>query len=149
MTLYKMMIEIAQNEVGTISIDLCSKTIRVNGTVLLEHGLITRQTVNVYGNTYTFDGLLDEVLDLDSLYADYKFSLPSARDGRSYFKALTADELTDEQMVIGMNRLEARVRLEAYILLASLCGILTWTHGNHWYTKGTDPDFILLKKYFD
>ena len=59
-------------------------------------------------------------------------------------EALSANEMTDAQMVLGMPRLEARVRLEAYVLLASIVGKIKWSNPNHWYWVGKDKDFIIL-----
>lgn len=149
MTLYDALVSLAQQDYRKINIDLCGKTIKVGKSTILENGILKTNTIKIGDLEYAFDALIDCQLNLDDLYMDFKYSLPSANDRASYFHALNADELSDGDMVLGMERLEARVRLEAYILLASLCGILTWQSGNKWYIKGTDPDFVLLKKYFN
>lgn len=148
MDLYEALVEIARNTHGKIQIDLCNKTIKVDGHTILKDGKLTQDKIIVGGDTYQINGLIYLPLDINQLYKQYKYSLPSERDNhRHYFKALSANELTDAQMVVGMPRFEARVALEAYILLASINGMLTWPNENHWYWQGEDKDFIILKKY--
>ena len=96
---------------------------------------------------YEWNKLIEEAKDIDELYTQYKYSTPSERDNtRHYFKALPASELSDAQLVYGMNRLEARIRLEAYILLAWITGLI-WADPSKFFYQGKDKDFIILKKY--
>ena len=144
MTLYELLVQLSQEGSDKIRIDLCNKTIKVGRIVIIDSG----QTIKnkVFGNDFV--ELLTEELDIDELYEQYKYSMPSERDNRRhYFKALSASQLTDEQLVTGMPRLEARIRLEAYILLASMTGKLQWHNPAHWYWVGQDKDFVILKKY--
>ena len=98
---------------------------------------------------YECEGLISECLDINELYEQYKYSLPSERDGGNhYFKALTASLSTDEQLIYGMPRLEARVRLEAYVMLSTLAGLIKWENDNHWFWQSDkDKDFIILKQW--
>lgn len=144
MTLYELLVQLSQEGSDKIHIDLCNKTIKVGRTVIIDSG----QTIKnkVFGNDFV--ELLTEELNIDELYEQYKYSMPSERDNRRhYFKALSASQLTDEQLVTGMPRLEARIRLEAYILLASMTDKLQWHNPAHWYWVGQDKDFVILKKY--
>ena len=144
MTLYELLVQLSQERSDKIHIDLCKKTIKIGRKIIIDSGQVV---VNkVFDNDFT--ELLTESLDIDELYKQYKYSIPSERDDRRhYFKALSVNQLTDEQLVVGMPRLEARIRLEAYILLASLTGELQWKNPQHWYWVGEDEDFIILKKY--
>lgn len=141
MTVYEFVCQQAKDGCQKIHLDLKSKTIKIGRKTLVDHGVLTAEDM---------DGLIDTPLDLDELYAQYKFSVPSERDcARSYFRALSPCELSDADLVLGMPRLEARVRLEAYILLASASGLLTWPSPTLWYMRGSDPDFVVLKNYID
>lgn len=142
MTVYEYLIGLAQDGNARIHIDLCAKTIKIGRRTLVEHGVLTADDEGL-------SGLIDEPLDLDELYEQYKFSVPSERDcgHLHYFRALPPSELSDADLVCGMPRLEARIRLEAYILLASASGLLTWESPSLWFRKGADPDFVVLKKY--
>lgn len=145
MTCYDLLVKLSQTDRYKIYIDLCNKTIKVNGKPIISCGEVERH--EIVGEE--FDELINEALDIDDLYEQYKYSLPNEReDCRHYFKALSANELTDAQLVLGMKRYEARVRLEAYILLASLTGMLEWKEPNHFYWRSErDGDFVILKKY--
>jgi len=147
MTLYDVLIDLAQKKYGKIHIDLVNKTIKVGKQVILENGELKQHKIKVGDDIYEFDDLIDVKHELEDLYKQYKYSVPSERDKKSYFKALSANELSDAQLVIGMNRLEARVRLEAYIILSSIKAIETWPNANHWYWQGKDKDFVILKQY--
>lgn len=148
MTLYDMLIDLAQNNYRKIHINLASKTIRIGKQVILKNREIKQHKIKVGDNVYEFDDLINNKLDINDLYKQYKYSVPSERDGGNhYFKALSANELSDAQLVVGMNRLEARVRLEAYLALAAITGIEAWPNENYWYWQGRDKDFVILKQY--
>ena len=145
MTCYDLLVKLSQTDRYKISINLCDKTIKVNGKTIIERGEVKRNKIV----DEAFDKLIECPLDMDDLYKQYKCSLPNEReDCRHYFKALSASELTDAQLVTGMKRYEARIRLEAYILLASLTGLLVWNNEDQFYWQSEkDKDFIILKKY--
>lgn len=149
MTYYEMLIYLAQKDYRKIHIDLKNKTLKVGKQLLIENGNIIQHKVIVGDDIYECDVLVVESLDVDDLYEQYKHSLPSERDsGNHYFKALTASLLTDEQLVYGMPRLEARVRLEAYVMLGSLAGLIKWENNNHWFWQSSkDKDFVILKSW--
>lgn len=148
MTLYDVLIELSKKSYNKIYINLCNKTLKVGRKELIKQGNVLQHKINVGDDTYEFDDLIKEPLDLNELYSQYKYSVPSERENRRhYFKALSMEQLTDAQLVYGMPRLEARVRLEAYILLASLSGLITWNNTSHWYWQGQDRDFVILKQF--
>lgn len=148
MNCYEALINIAQNQYEKIYIDLSNKTAKVGRQVIIDCGIVTRNKIIVGSDVYEFDDLISETQDINKLYHQYKYSMPSERDnGRHYFKALGVNQLTDAQLVVGMPRLEARIRLEAYILLASMSGMFKWADDSKWYWKGNDKDFIILKQY--
>lgn len=151
MTLYEILIQLAQNSYNKIHINLASKTLVVGRKTIIDNREVVQHKITVNGDSYEFDEFINEEHNLNELYRQYKTSIPGEKDGgHHYFKALSASELTDAQLVLNMQRLEARVRLEAYILLASLNGILTWTWPDNWYWQSQeDPDFVILKKYIE
>lgn len=147
MTLYEALINLAQNGYNKIRIDLTNKTVKVGKQIIIENRELKQHKIKVGDEIYEFDDLISEKLDIDNLYKQYKYSVPSERDGKYYFKALSANELSDAQLVLGMQRLEARIRLEAYLVLAAITGIEVWPNENHWYWQGKDKDFVILKQY--
>ena len=92
---------------------------------------------------------------IDGLYRYYKYSLPSERNDskrRQYFKALSADKLTDKQMAIGMNREVARAQLEGFILCMIVNGTFAWNEaemGKWFYQSKTDPDLVILRSWIE
>jgi hypothetical protein len=149
MTLYKVLVQLAQNSYNKIHIDLKNKTLKIGKQLIIEEGKPIQNKVIVGDDVYEWEDLILEEFDIDELYQQYKYSMPSERDGGNhYFKALAPSLLTDEQLVYGMPRLEARVRLEAYVMLSSLVGLIKWENDNHWFWQSNkDKDFIILKQW--
>ena len=155
MTLYDILIKLSADGYDKIHIDLVKKTLKVGRQTVIENAEVKQHKIKVYDNEYEFNELIDDPMSINvnELYKQYKYSSPSERDGgKHYFKALTAEELTDAQLVTGMARLEARIRLEAYILLYALYRehlIIMPNNTNKWYWQGEDKDFVVLRKYFE
>lgn len=148
MTLYDVLVKLAADGYDKIKIDLVAKTLIIGKQTIIEKGNEIQYKIKVGDDEYAWDCLIEKKQDLDELYNQYKYSVPSERDnGKHYFKALSANELSNAQLVYGMNRLEARVRLEAYILLAWMRGLISWTDTSRFYYQGKDKDFVILKKY--
>lgn len=149
MTYYEMVTNLAKESYDKIYIDLENKNLKIGRQLVIENGTPIQNKMIVNGVEYECDELINEQLDIDELYKQYKYSLPSERDGkRHYFKALSADLLTDEQMINGMPRLEARVRLEAYVMFAALKGWIQMKSQGHWFWQSEqDRDFVILEKW--
>ena len=147
MTLYEALVDLAHNGYNKIHIDLANKTIKVGKQIVLENSELKQHKIKVGNVLYEFDELIDYKQDIDDLYKQYKYSVPSEKDMRGYFKALGSNELSDAQLVLGMHRYEARIRLEAYLALAAITGIEVWPNEKHWYWQGNDKDFVILKQY--
>ena len=92
---------------------------------------------------------------IEELYELYKYSLPSERSDskrRKYFKALSVDELTDEQLIVGQPREIAQFAIEAFILCTILSGDFVWDEeimGKWFYQHPSDPDLIILKSWIE
>lgn len=99
---------------------------------------------------------MDDILQwTEMLYKRYKYSLPSERSDnkrRQYFKALSADKLTDEQMVTGERREVARAKLEGFILCMTVAGRFVWDEdkmGRWFWQSENDPDLVILKSWIE
>lgn len=148
MTLYDILIYLSQERREKIYVNLYNKSLKIGKKVIIDNGEVQQYEIISGDDKYEFDCLIKDKLNLDELYEQYKTSMPSEHDnGKHYFKALSVSELTDAQLVLGMPRFEARIRLEAYVLLASIVGNLKWQNPNHWYWVGKDKDFVILRKY--
>ena len=101
---------------------------------------------------YSLNVVLHMIRDL---YKTYKYSLPSERSDskrKRYFKALSVDELTDEQLMVAKKREPAQAALEGFILCAILAGQLVWDEaimGKWFYQSKNDPDLVILRSWIE
>lgn len=145
MTIYDELIQ-KVSEGSRFSIDLENRTMKIGKKKIVNNG--------EYGDKELINIKTDDPLDIiENLYSQYKFSIPSERSEskrRCYFKALPANELTDEELICGVRREVARARLEGFILCMILNGKLTWdefTMGKWFWQSNNDPDLVILKKW--
>lgn len=133
MSIYELL-----KESETCRVDLNKKSLWLNGKQYIKDGA-----------NLTELPLIDQEEDLDALYYDYKYSVPSSKASKSYFKALPVDSLTDVQLATGQPRYKASAMLEGYILLAGMAGVLAnvVSTGNYFWQSETDSDFVILKKW--
>jgi hypothetical protein len=128
-------------------------------------------TINLQTRTLRLNGKLVEIEDadvfcrgliedpqcytecLESLYQDYKYSVPSERsDSRrhNYFRALREKDLSSSHMMYGMPREETRFNIEVFVLCSLLCG-LKWDEswGTWFWQSAKDKDLVLLREWFE
>ena len=92
---------------------------------------------------------------IERMYQRFKYSCPSERSDskrKGYFKALSVDELTDEQMIYGKSRELMQAQLEGFILCAILMNHLKWedlTEEKWFYQSPNDKDLIILKSWIE
>ena len=126
-------------------------------------------TVDFPGRTFTLDGKRRPAADLErepspdgpletleTLYSQYKHSVPSERSDRrkkNYFKALPVDELDDDDLLFGKGREEARAELELHALACIADGSITWediARPGQWFRRSPrDADLVLLREWFE
>ena len=131
-------------------IDFEQRTMKVGQAKLIDNSEYDTSQVLYDGKFDSSRTMLDKVREL---YIAYKFSLPSERSDkkrRKYFKALSIDELTDEQLIYGTRREIAQYMLEAFILCAIINGDFIWDdeiHGKWFYQDKTEQDLVILKNW--
>ena len=106
---------------------------------------LNREEVEVNATT-----VADAYGEIEKLYANYKRSYPSERSQRSrdYFKALSSEELSLDDLVVGEDRILARARLEISLLCWVLNGSLKWYDDSKWFWQSkVDPELIILKEW--
>ena len=122
-------------------IDLVQKTLKIDGKeIVLEGTLIDGADV---GNGNPWD-------ILETLYLSFNRSVPSERQNgnRPYFKCVSVEDLTDDEIAFNESRSRAQFALECYILFASILGWLEWQNKNHWYWQSkVFPECIILKEW--
>lgn len=151
MNIYLEMLERVENG-ERFYIDLEKRTMKVGREVVIDNGEYdtSKKLYNV--EIYSPEVLLHMIREL---YRNYKYSLPSERSDnkrKKYFKALSVDELTDEQMIVGKPRESAQFALEAFVLCTILNGDFVWDeelHGKWFYQRPSDPDLVILRSWVD
>lgn len=124
---------------------------KVGGETIIDNGEYD-SSKTLFDGAYDSKSLLDMIAEL---YKIYKYSLPSERSDakrKKYFKALSIDELTDEELIVGMPREKAQYMLEAFILCMIVDGYFVWDeelHGKWFYQCPSDPDLIILRSWVE
>lgn len=153
MTLYEHLIHTCQRcargeiPFEPISIDLNTRTIFCGNMPLLYRGCATESTPTI--PLIRFEG--DPYREIERLYAQYKRSVPSRQErlNKGYFKALSSDALSMEELEHNLPRNEARIRLEGFICLASCAGLIPWHVPRHFFWRGAHPDCIIYRKWIE
>lgn len=124
---------------------------KVGGETIIDNGEYDASKT-LFDGAYDSKSLLDMIA---TLYRIYKYSLPSERSDakrKKYFKALSVDELTDEELIVGMPREKAQYMLEAFILCMIVDGYFVWNeelHGKWFWQCPSDPDLIILRSWIE
>ncbi|WP_346961328.1 hypothetical protein [Clostridium sp.] len=86
---------------------------------------------------------------IEYLYNTFKHSVPSEhnQEKKTYFKGLSAEELTDNELAFNISRDIGQAMLEGYILCAGLQGWLKWNDDNQWFWQGQDKNLVILKDW--
>ena len=147
MTIYDELIKRVSNG-ETFHIDFEKRTMKIGKQKIIDCG-----EYDISKPLIEFKGFVLEAID--KLYQDYKHSLPSERsDGKrkKYFKALSVDELTDEQLMVAERREVAQAKLEGFILCMILMNVFTWdefTMGKWFYQSKNDSDLVILRNWIE
>ena len=130
-------------------VDFENRNLKLGKHYLIKEGVVANgKSIGIAPNQST-----DEVLEIvQQLYIDYKYSYPSAQNQqrrRRYFKCLSADEMTQSQLIQGDDRNLAQAKLETYVLLSVLNGSLKWTDTmGSWFWRGQDG-LIILREWIE
>ena len=154
MSIYSELIERVDNG-ETFCIDFEKRTMKVGKEYLIKNGetYTTQELFAKLWGDHDLHALLHMIRDL---YKSYKYSLPSERSDskrRKYFKALSVDELTDEQLMCAQKRETTQAALEGLILCAVLTGQLVWDEeimeGSWFYQDKHDSDLVILRSWIE
>lgn len=130
-------------------VDFEERTMKVGKQFLIKNGEYDKE------RTLSCKPTMDVMQIIEELYRSYKYSLPSERNSnkrKRYFKALSADEMTDRQLAIGCKRDGAQARLEGFILCMILHGYLQWDEeklGKWFWQSKNDPDLVILRSWIE
>lgn len=147
MTIYDELIERVSNG-ETFHIDFEQRTMKIGKQKIIDNGRYDSERKLI-----EFDGYV--LITIYELYQNYKYSLPSERSDskrKGYFKAISVNELTDEQMATGERREVAQARLEGFILCMILEGQFVWDElamGKWFWQASNDPDLVILRSWIE
>lgn len=131
-------------------INFKKRTMKLNGKFIIREGVINE---GYYLPEHEI-AFKDLIALLELAYDNYKNSTPTEKsmsNKRCYFKAKEYKNMTDAEMVCGMNRDVARAYLEGSVLCFLLNGQLKIDElfDNKWFWQSkVDTDFIMLKDWF-
>lgn len=150
MTIYDELVQ-KVSDGDTFYINFKNRSMKIGKKFIITDGVYNDERKLIeydYSNT-------EEILNkIESLYADYKYSLPSERSDskrRKYFKALSMEELTDKQLIVAQRREVAQAKLEGFILCTVLNGQFKWSNemGKWFWECKNDSDLVLLRRWID
>lgn len=153
MTIYEELIQrVSEGEI--FHIDFEKRTMKVGKDFLIKNGEYdtTRDLYSVYFSTPSLLAILQIIRQL---YEVYKYSLPNERSEnkrRKYFKALSIDKLTDEQLIHAEKRECSQAALEGFILCMILLGKFYWDDaimGKWFWQSKDDPDLVILRSWIE
>lgn len=127
-------------------IDFKERTLKVGGKLIIDHGKYDGVLDDV-----SYDSFDDMVPDLEGKYQVYRHSVPSERTEskrNTYFEALPADNLTNEELTFGVQREAAQFDLEFAVLAGIINGTITRDSFTGWFwVSESEPDFVILKNW--
>lgn len=149
MTIYEELIEKVSNG-ETFHIDFEKQTMKVGKQKLIDNGKYDENRVLIDTSMYPNVHVVLHIVEL--LYNNYKHSLPSERSDskrKKYFKALSVEELTDEQLMLADRREVTQAALEGFILCTVLNGAFSWSDemGSWFWQSVNDSDLVILKSW--
>ena len=155
MSIYSELIERVDNG-ETFNIDFEKRNMKVGKEYLIKNGKYDTEKY-LFGKFYEDPYSLQVVLhSIRMLYKNYKYSLPSERSDnkrKKYFKALSIDELTDEQLILADKRETTCAALEGFILCSIIAGHLIWDEtimkGTWFYQDTNDTDLVILRSWVE
>lgn len=136
------------------NIDFENKSMKVGKQYLIKNGAFDKSRVLMAMDS-SINGLDDVIRHIEKIYPFYKFSLPSERSDnkrKKYFKVLSIDELTDEQLMFAGRREVEQARLEGFVLCAILSGKFQWDEkklGKWFWQSKVDSDLVILKNWVE
>ena len=150
MTIYEELVQrVSDGE--TFYINFKNKSMKIGKKFVITDGIYDTERQLVDCDCSDTADILSKI---ERLYADYKYSLPSERSDskrRKYFKALSMEELTDEQLMVAQSREVAQAKLEGFILCMVLSGQFKWSNemGKWFWQSRNDQDLVILKNFIE
>lgn len=133
---------------ASFKVDFQSRSLKLNGKFIIQNG---KYEGDLGVKKCTED---DFFTNVEELYHIYKHSVPSERSeskSRQYFRAFSAKDLNDDDMLYGERRDKAQIELELYVLCRILDGF-EWNSeklGNWFWQSKADKDLVILRNWIE
>lgn len=137
MTLYEKLIEDVENGKG-FKIDLKFKYLRIGRKTYIKGGEI-KDEIDLIKNDCSWQ-------EVKELWDNFQRSVPNTNYKNHYFKGVDVEELEDFELVQNDSRYLAQAKLEGYLLLANLKGVLKWEQDDKYFYQ--DGDMFILREWF-
>lgn len=145
MTIYEELVD-AVSKGGFYSINFYTRSLKINGEVKVDNGK--------YKGEY---GVLPDSAKerVQELFNDFYVSIPSkkSQQKRCYFVAESLNNLSDEQLCKGENRVLCQARLEGYVLGLILNGVpfsVFDDNASHYFWQSdVNKKLIVFKAWFE
>ena len=153
MTIYEELIK-RVSEGETFHIDFEKQTMKIGKQKIIDNGVYDEDRILIDDVDDIFD-TLEVLCSIKYLYHKYKHSLPSERSDskrQKYFKALSVDEISDEQLMCAERREVAQCKLEGFILCMVIMGKFTWLEdimGKWFWQSQNDADLVILRSWVE
>lgn len=151
MTIYEELIKrVGEGEPFYVNFKNCS--LKIGKKFIVADGIYDSERELIKFQFSDMDTILEMI---EGLYRIYKTSLPSERSEnkrRTYFKALSTEEMTDEQLMFGDRREMAQARLEGFLLCMIIGGKFKWNEkvmGKWFWQSKVDPDLVILRSWIE
>lgn len=154
MSIYLELLE-RVSEGETFHINFEKRNMKVGNDYLIKEGEFdeSRGMFKFCEHCNSINTILDRI---GQLYKYYKYSLPSERSDskrRKYFKALSIDKITDEQLMVAERRETSQAALEGFVLCMIVSGQLVWDekimNGKWFWQSNNDPDLVVLRSWVE
>ena len=150
MTIYEELIRRVE-EGDPFYINFKNKSLKIGKKFVIVDGLYDDERILYTDYELDINAILRKI---EHLYQNYKYSLPSERSDskrRKYFKALSINELTDNQLMMAERRDVAQAKLEGLILCSILSEQFKWNEdmGKWFYQSKSDPDLVILRSWIE
>lgn len=155
MNLFDYVVE--QSQQGKkIKVDLKNGTLKVNNSTLVENCILNYNKLKARNITeiLTIEHIENPKDKIEELYEEFATSIPSKETAQDeifgYFEANKMKDLSIQDMLNGTNRVQAKAKLETYILYCKMFNLFQFDNKKHYYWKSKKfRKLIILREWIE
>jgi len=138
MTLYEKLIEEVENG-KSFKIDLKSKFLKIGNKIYIKDGELKHE-MDLIKNDCSWS-------EVKEIWDNFQRSVPNTHYKNHYFKGVDESELDDFELAYNDSRYLAQAKLEGYLLLASMKGVLKWEQPDKYFYQ--DGNMFILREWIN